>query len=143
MKTTKNNWLFVSFLLAASVTLFTTSVHATALLQLLSINDGDPTVRQWAPSTGAYLGVAATLTYNGSPFLNNSDIEFDGQFYYSISPTEPKIRRFDAAGQYLDYIPLLSGAGDPFPQAQCGLATDGQFFYTIAENDYRIRRFDL
>src|SRR6185503_11003553 len=115
---------------------------STSQLRLFSINNGSPTVREWDASNGAFLGEVAILNDNYGTFSNISDIEFDGHYFYGIANNGPWIRRFDGTGFYLDSIPLLDGAGNPFSQAQSGLAADEQYFYTLPSTNPRFPRFD-
>ncbi|HXJ55641.1 MAG TPA: immunoglobulin domain-containing protein [Verrucomicrobiae bacterium] len=128
--------------ISATAVLTINQAPSTSQLRLFSINNGDPTVREWDASNGAFLGDVAILNDNNGTFSNISDIEFDGHYFYGIANNGPWILRFDVTGFYLDSITLLEGTGNPVSQAQSGLAADGQYFYTIAPNDPRIRRFD-
>jgi hypothetical protein len=84
------------------------------------------------------------LSGSSGPGANNSDVEFDGKNFYTISPALPAvISKFDSMGRYVSSTALLDGSGAALAQAQIGLATDSLFFYTIAAGDPRIRRFDL
>lgn len=81
-----------------------------AQTRLFSVNEGDSTVREWDASNGAFLSNAVTLTDANSLISINSDIEFDGQYFYAIAPVGPIIWKFDSAGRLLDHIPLSEGA---------------------------------
>lgn len=109
--------------------------------KFLTLDFGDPRVRGWDPVSGEFLGDAVSLTDGGHPFGSNSDIEFDGQYYYTIAANDPRIRRFNQQGAFLgDFAVLTDWAG--VVTRQVGLAYDGTYFYTIAANDERVRRFD-
>ena len=128
--------------ISATAVLSINQAPSTSQLRLFSVNNGDPTVREWDASNGAFLGDVAILNGNSGTFSNISDIEYDGRYLYGLAMNGPWILRFDVTGFYLDTMSLVDGAGNPFPQAQCGLALDENYFYTIAPNDPRVRRFD-
>ena len=118
--------------------------NAYAQVRLLSWNSGDATVREWSGATGAYMSNVLTLVKgSGEPFTDQSDIEFDGVFFYSIAENDPRVRQYDITGRYLrDFAWLADGAGRPMA-SQVGFATDGRYFYTIARNDSKVRKYDL
>jgi hypothetical protein len=121
---------------------FLTSARAANQTRLFSVNNGDAIIREWNSSNGAFLSNAVTLTDSLGSFSRNADIEFDGQYFYSLAPNDPRIRKFNRLGQYLEDVATLRDSLGSL-STQVGLAADGQYFYTIAPNDPRIRRFDL
>jgi hypothetical protein len=130
------------FLFACAVAfVFLVSARAAAQTRLFSVSSGSAIVREWDSSTGAFLNNPAVLTDVNGQVTTSSDIEFDGEYFYSVTPDGPWIKRFDSGGHYLGFITLREASGVPVGQTQIGLAADGRHFYTIAANDPRIRKF--
>jgi hypothetical protein len=120
------------------------SVNCQAGIWYYTINSGDNRISQWNQD-GAFFGNSAALS--GVSFNSNSDIEFDGTYYYGLKYDDPIIRRYDAQGNYLnDVATLRRNVGGSLIEPmtlQAGFAMDGNFYYTIAPDDQRIRKYDL
>ena len=86
--------------------------------------------------------ISFALDGSGQPLGGQTGIATDGQNFYTIGRGDPKIRRFDLGGRYLEDAGLLRDS-EGLNTSQIGIATDGRYFYTIAARDYRIRAFDL
>ena len=117
---------------------------AYAQSRLFSWTSGDAVVREWSGSTGGYMSNVLTLVKgSGEPFTDQSDIEFDGVFFYSIAENDPIIRQYDITGRHVrDFARLVDNVGNP-ATSQVGFASDGKCLYTIARNSPTIRKYDL
>ena len=109
-----------------------------------TVNSGDNRISQWNQD-GTFFGNSAALS--GVSFNSNSDIEFDGTYYYGLKYNDPIIRRYDIQGNYLNDVATLrrnvAGSIIEPHTLQAGFAMDENFFYTIAPNDFRVRKYDL
>lgn len=118
-----------------------------AQLIITTIREGDSRVSQYSGIDGNYSGQVATFNVGGAEFLSNSDMEYDGQYYYGISRNDSTIRRFDSSGQFLNDLAVLRVENHPsqpnglIPN-QIGLAMDNSYYYSIGVNDFRVRQYD-
>ena len=119
----------------------------SAQMYITTISEGDPRVDQYNFLNGNFNGQISTLNVSGVNYGNNSDIEFDGLYYYGISWNDPTVRKFNINGQFIGDIATLRienfpGQPNGTIPYQIGLAIDGNYFYSIGRNDYRVRQYD-
>lgn len=108
-----------------------------------TVRNGDPAIRSFNTSTGEYIKDVIALTYEpasgNTAFVLNTDIEFDGQYYYSIAQGDPAVRRFNLDGDYQDEL-LLTKNGQRY-DPQVGFALSADAIYTIGQDDPTVHQF--
>jgi hypothetical protein len=124
--------------------------YQTSFAQILitTVRDGDSRISRFSGTTGAFVGQVGAFSVSSNNYALNSDVEFDGQYYYGVSNNDATIRRFNASGQFLNDVTTLRVENHPSQpngliSNQTGLAMDSSYYYSIGVGDSRVRQYSL